>query len=353
MNKIRNVIFLILLSTVFVFSACTNSAGASDSESETKTTADKPKQPQYKVVDTEEINGVTYDIVEFGSFPQSQIEDGVTVDENDFKDAGLYTYYKGSDGEWYAAAKNSYYKVEPIRWRVLTNNYNNTGKKLLFSEKILINCQFYDYNELRTVNEKIIYPNNYEYSKARAFLNGLSYYLREENQTSLSTVTTFENKGFLQTAFNSKERKSIVKTSVINDARNANPDDNEKQWDDGENKFASEKPTIDKIFLLSEQEVTKSEYGFDIYKKSGRDCKRVRKATAFAKANGAYQASESSGFGGSWWLRSPYYSTVDNSSGNSGKICYQIFVVPDTSFSNHHYTPEKRVEGLVPALCIE
>lgn len=201
--------------------------------------------------------------------------------------------------------------------------------------------------------KKTIYPNNYEYSKARAFLNGLSYYLREKNQTSLSTVTTFENKGFLQTAFNSKERKSIVKTSVINNARNANPDDNENEFDHGVNKFASETPTIDKIFLLSEQEVTKSEYGFDIYRKSGRDCKRVRKATAFAKANGAYQTSESSGLGGSWWLRSPYYSTESNSSENSGKTCYQIFVVPDISISNHHYTPEKRMEGLVPALRVE
>ena len=30
-----------------------------------------------------------------------------------------------------------YFKVEPIKWRILTEDYNNTGKTLLFAEKTL------------------------------------------------------------------------------------------------------------------------------------------------------------------------------------------------------------------------
>ena len=59
--------------------------------------------------------------------------------------------------------------------------------------------------------------------------------------------------------------------------------------------------------MLSEQEVTKEEYVFAEYNVSGRGNTRIRVPTDYAKATGAYQASEASS-GGMWWLRSPSYS---------------------------------------------
>ncbi|MCR4939256.1 MAG: formylglycine-generating enzyme family protein [Treponemataceae bacterium] len=119
----------------------------------------------------------------FGEFPQTIIADGVTVDENNSKEMGMFTYYFGSDGNWYAkqaengygdnykysnntpVAKNGsskqYFKVEPIKWRVLTTDYNGTGKKLLLAENILIAHQFHDVD-----------VSDYAGSSIRSYING-------------------------------------------------------------------------------------------------------------------------------------------------------------------------------------
>nr|MCR4940171.1 DUF6273 domain-containing protein [Treponemataceae bacterium] len=69
--------------------------------------------------------------------------------------------------------------------------------------------------------------------------------------------------------------------------------------------------TSDKIFLLSEQEATRSSYGFGTYRSYGAGNERIRVTTDYAKANYAYQ-NTTSGYGGYWWLRSPrYYSSYD------------------------------------------
>ena len=86
----------------------------------------------YTKVDTQTIGETTYDIVTFGSFPQSEKASTVSI-TSESKTVGSFTYYKGDDNEWYAELKSKYYKVEPIKWRVLTVNYNGTGKKLLLA----------------------------------------------------------------------------------------------------------------------------------------------------------------------------------------------------------------------------
>ena len=75
------------------------------------------------------LNGKVFDIVEFGDYPQSKKRSGVTVNENIFFMTGNNTYYAGSDCNYYAKVDSDYFKVEPIKWRVLTNDYN--GKRLL------------------------------------------------------------------------------------------------------------------------------------------------------------------------------------------------------------------------------
>ena len=69
---------------------------------------------------------------------------------------------------------------------------------------------------------------------------------------------------------------------------------------------AASTTTKDKIFLLSEKEATTTGYGFTAYNVYGPGNSRIRMTTDFAKASGACQ-STTDGYGGWWWLRSPYW----------------------------------------------
>ena len=255
-----------------------------------------PIETSYTVLDsgTTGTMGTSGTYVLFGYWPQTIKADSVTVDETNSKLAGAYTYYKGSDGAWYAkikenayqtgykysngttVAQNSadsykYFKVEPIKWRVLTDNYS--GKRLLLAESILVNHRY------------AASSNNYANSEIRAYLNG-----------------TFWN-----TAFTDSEKSMIDETDVDNSAASTT--------DAGGNLTQATSyacgTTKDKIFLLSEKEATTTGYGFASYSSYGTGNSRIRMTTDFAKASGAYQ-STTAGYGGWWWLRSPYYySSLD------------------------------------------
>ena len=263
----------------------------------------------YKKNGTQEINGKSYDIVTFGSFPQSEkTDDTITVNESEAKTAGSYTYYKGSDNEWYAKLGSKYFKVEPIKWRILTTDYNGTKKKLLLAENILIN--------------KVYHAsfNNYENSYIRAYLTG----------------------DFYNTAFTTEEQNAIATTTVINDARSTNSDSNATQFNGGVNQYASDNATSDKIFLLSEQEVTKDDYGFATYDAYGTESTRIRKVTAFARESGTLVSTDSVYEDvGYWWLRSPTYL---NSGG--ARLVY------GDGYADYSRRVDSDDVGVVPALCL-
>ena len=291
----------------------------------------------------------------FGDWPQTVKASSVTVDESQSVTMGANTYYKGSDGAWYAkctekayaygrgykysdgtdvakASANStkYFKVEPIKWRVLTDNYS--GKKLLLAESILIDCAYYDYYSVnRSIGGNTAYPNNYKESRVRAYLNGLSYTKKESGSADQVTDSTFAGKGFLQTAFTASAQNQIATTAVDNSA--------DSTTDSGNNlskatSYACDN-TRDKIFLLSEQEVTNSDYGFDAYYASGTGNSRIRMTTDWSKASGAYQDTTT----GScyWWLRSPidfdsngvhYVFSDGNTANGYGVLINGVGVVP-------------------------
>ncbi len=252
---------------VFVLAAClaagckAPSGGGSGSEQGGGGGGTNNSTP-YTNVDTQTIEGTTYDIVTFGSFPQSEKASTVSI-TSETKTVGSFTYYKGDDNEWYAELNSKYYKVEPIKWRVLTTNYDHDGnastpgKKLLLAENILINCMYYDYSYdyddvNRTIGTATIYSNNYEHSRVRAYLNGLSYQKKASDSATQEADEAFVNKGFFQTAFTQAEQDAIAATTVVNNAASTNPDGNDTLWYDGVNEYASDTPTSDKIFLLSE-----------------------------------------------------------------------------------------------------
>ena len=252
--------------------------------------------------------------VEFGYWPQTVKAANVTVYTKLSKEVGMFTYYLGDDDEWYVEQGGNYYKVEPIVWRVLTDNYNSTGNALLLAEKILTGgIPYYVSTSQRPIGSQTVYPSNWQYSTIRAWLNGLDVVKSDDPQEN---DTTYTGKGFLQTAFTQSARDKIADTTVDNSAASTNPASNSEEWNSGENEYACAN-TTDKVFLLSEKEattgaylkdkgITDEDYGFAAHDASGKGSTRIRVTTDYAKATGAYQDS-TEGYGGWWWLRSPFY----------------------------------------------
>ena len=146
--------------------------------------------------------GTDAQYVLFGDWPQSPQPYDVKVDESKSIQVGAFTYFYGSDDYWYAKADYDYYKVEPIKWRIVTDDYD--GNMMLLSENTLMFLEWYDASTAssRVIDGKEIYDNNYEYSKIRAFLNGLSYTVKKSDNSVQMVNTEFLGRGFLQTAFN-------------------------------------------------------------------------------------------------------------------------------------------------------
>jgi len=306
----------------------------------------------------------------FGDFPQRI---AVNQKESYYTTEPIYNnWYLGNDGYFYEKCNadiytsttwtpdltcsddtvltnktDYYFKVEPIIWRVLTSNYNNSNKYLLLSENALTgNIKYYDpYTYAcptrRTINNESVELNNYMYSQIRAYLNG-----KYENGDTQEKK--YADNGFLQNAFTTSAQNLIADTTVDNSQRSTNPDNNANYFNNGVNSFYCDN-TNDKIFLLSMQEVTKSDYGFN-QDCTASDSSRVYPVTDYAKAHYTLQLTDK---GCGWYLRSPYWkpNTYRNSdygdavwapwidgNANSASSCY--------SYSGGGYY------GIVPALCI-
>ena len=302
--------------------------------------------------------------VEFGDWPQTILKGDVEVYETKSKEMGMFTYYLGSDGNHYVKAEEKacevgykysdgsevkqkdesgspstrWFKVEPIVWRVLTEDYKDpdgksTGNALLLAEKILT-------GGIKWADSS----NKYKESYIRQWLNG--------NSGTGETSDYNGDTGFLQTAFTQSARELIADTTVDNSAASTNPA-SDKQWNDGKNEYASDTPTTDKVFLLSEAEattgahlkgLTDEDYGFDEYSGSGTGNTRIRVTTDYAKATGAYQGDPSAGYGGWWWLRSPSFGSELNARG----------IKDDGDAGNNRNVRNvfNTNEGVVPALSI-
>ncbi|MBO4320330.1 MAG: SUMF1/EgtB/PvdO family nonheme iron enzyme [Treponema sp.] len=201
--------------------------------------------------------------VYFGDWPQTIKDPSVTVNEKKTLKMGTNVYYQGDDGAWYAklaenaadgnafysdnsavstskSGRSKYFKVEPVKWRVLSKDYAGSGKALLFAENVLDSVPFYTSAELsanqnldsipaRAIDKKTsALENNYKYSQIHAWLNGVEYYSIEKNKTAKKS--DYKGKGFLQAAFNSSAQKLIAANS-------------------------SDEINKDKVFLLSRTEV--------------------------------------------------------------------------------------------------
>ena len=215
------------------------------------------------------------DYIYFGEYPQTLKADNVTVGDVADEDG----YYLGSDGERYAKVvadpddsgytfsdgsavtegSTYYFKVEPIRWRILSES---DGSAFILADGIIAN-KAYDAGE----------DNNYKNSDIRAWLNG----------------------EFLNTAFGEVAQSLIEMTEVDNSVYSTGYSSNQ---------YACEN-TFDKVFLLSYREVVNSDYGFSS-NSSTYDTARRMTVSDYARSTGAYMYTGSDYFGcGYWWLRSP------------------------------------------------
>ena len=250
----------------------------------------------------------------FGQYPQTIKAADVTV--GDAADAD--GYYLGSDGERYAKVVASphgsgytfsdnssvisgstyYFKVEPIRWRILSES---DGKAFILCDSIIANKAYHRGS------------NNYANSDVRAWLND----------------------EFYKTAFGELQQAIIQTTEVDNSAQSAGY---------SSNRYACGN-TFDKVFLLSYREVTNSAYGFAI---SGwtEDTARRMITSDFSRATGAYMSTDSSYYGnGWWWLRSPATNASNHVRGVDGIGC-----AVHNYYSECSSSASSGDRGVVPAL---
>ena len=196
----------------------------------------------------------------FGRYPQTKVTDSNIISALKtvtFTNESEYIEY---DGNEYKKYDDSYYLVEPIKWKVL-ESFNNSYK--LISEVILDKKSFHSSSSERNINGYIKYPNNYEHSNIRLWLNNEFFYK----------------------AFNDEERLIIKESLVDNSALTTSRSDNIYACND----------TKDKIYFLSHKEAR------EIYFKSNAE--RYAKVSDYGDRIETYPQMS-----GIFWLRSPGYN---------------------------------------------
>ena len=321
---------------------------AISSSGETSTTNQSEDLINYLPAGTSGSAGSSRQYVTFGEWPQTVKAANVDINLNESKNAGIFTYYKGSDGAWYVqsaencdtatqsvhtysdgtnaayASANStkWFKVEPIKWLILSTNYDHdgnpstSGKKILLAENILIGSVFYDYLSIdRTINGATVHPNSFEHSRVRAILNGLSYEKKSSNSEEQTTDSSFLNKGFLQIAFTNAERGLIATTTAANSDIQING----------------------KIFILSREELLSEELGFNNSTKLNI---RNRSVSDYALAAGVHEFNLT--HKGFWWARN-----------NFGNYNSNVYLADGEGMINTGYDVNKTNVGVAPVLCLE
>ena len=281
--------------------------------SEINVNAEPESQTEYKVSAprVEKSPGkqkVTYDIIEFGSYPQSEVTGealtgeitGAEYDEYGDCVVGENKYrrveIKENEGEndTEENAEYRYFKYEPVEWRVL-NVYDN--KMTLLSDKA-IDAQWYD-------NEQTLWSN----SKLRKWINGLQLFESDYKYLKYPELSMIE------TMFNDNELSSL------------------------KDKFVTSE---DSISLISVNGAMLEKYGFIKYDKIN-DVARQMCATDYAIANEASgEIHEDGEFYADWWTQSVGKNWVCDVS----IILHSGYVSVSGTYMNG-----LNLKGLRPAIC--
>ncbi len=260
------------------------------------------------------------DIIEFGSYPQSEITDSNLIAKIEATGKSIswidYNYYAGT-GDWddgnmkpvdgmmlykdipyngskYRAVKiNQYRPYRTSNTSSETYQYDNGYNKgnIYYFKYEPLSWRILDPSEGYVMCNKIIDSQAYQNF---IYYNGSEYYNSEacENYASdwvTSSLRQWLNNSFYKTAF-SEEEKSQIGTSHLE-----NKSTYSSTYDSAD--------TYDKIFLISYYDAANSAYGFDS-SSDANDAARQLKGTDYAKCQGLYVSSSYDG--PSWWrLRSP------------------------------------------------
>lgn len=266
--------------------------------------------------------------IHFGYYPQSLKDPFVTLSEEADEDG----YYTGSDNykyvKYHMAIEEygvdlgySYFKVEPLMWRILKEE---DGKALILSEKIIDQSYFNQYCKYNNEDNKY-YKTDGEDDDANYVLDDNGDKILANNYEH-SDLREFLNTVFYSTAFSETQRALIVDTTVDNSAATTNSETNP---------YACAN-TTDKVFALSYQDVYNTEYGFKAADYAGIDNEKCPSATDYANYKGASREV----FGMSYvWLRSPY------SDDSGGAFCVRESGVGNDSVDSGDL-------GVLPALQI-
>jgi len=211
------------------------------------------------------------------------------------------TDYTNQTDNGYNTNKVYWFRFDEIKWKVLSRA-DNTATIL---SELIIDSQ--DYNHAS--------DNNYANSSLRAWLND-----------------TFYNDAF------SDLQKALIDTvEVDNSPKSTNPDNEPTKWSDGNNQYACAN-TQDKVWLLSQQEITRALYGFGTDSLVA-DTIRCKQASAYAKCQGIAVSDSGNSF---WWLRSPAFTVGSHASSVTDGGC--------SNYAAYVYLCEF---GIAPALQIK
>lgn len=194
--------------------------------------------------------------------PGAKVSQAATSVSNPRTANGVSTWDCIYFGNYYQSNSST---KEPIKWRVLSVKENEA---FVVADKAL-DCQ----------------PYNETY---------------EDVTWETCTLRQWLNSTFLDAAFDAEEQSAIKTTTVVNE-------DNISFGTAGGNTAS------DKIFLLSQNEVKNSSYGFNSVYDTVSETRQC-KASAYAVENNCWTSS-SDGYAGNcwWWLRSPGYLSNDAS----------------------------------------
>ncbi len=286
------------------------------------------------------VNGLSVgDVIEFGRYPQNLVEDNEVNRQlkkicnksrlklNSIWQSYEYSFAKGSfadiefgDRKYRCLIRRkSYYKeysdyknntfysfsYEPILWKVLSIE---DGRALLLSEKLIDEQDFCSKDNIRLIDGKIYWSNNYKHSNLRRWLNEVFY----------------------NEAFSEAEKKCIKTVNVKNDSSTTKKTPNQYACED----------TEDQVFLLSYQEAATL---FPDNKS------RWKKATEYSKAKGffAYRTPDEKYNNACWWLRSP-----DHKYNNNVRCVGYGGGIGDGGFSTANESANAG-EGVAPAIIVE
>lgn len=244
----------------------------------------------------------------YGLYPQKNVNDSSLVSalnalttpesngwylyNNDYYakvSATPWNSFNFDNGTTIVSGTTYWFKCEPITWNVLSNS---NGDYYIVSSVLLDAHCYYNSTSNRTIDGKTIYPNNYEYSDIRTWLNNDFY------NSAFALGNTY-----------------IQTTTVDNSASTTNS---------SSNLYACNN-TQDKVFLPSYQDYINSSYGFST--STGSTDTRYCRTTDWARARGAWCSYQYNGY---YLTRSPssaysfyawgvgYDGSLDNYGGVSG-----------------------------------